>query len=341
MARGLSTGEGLLAGLASAIPGAIQGYQDMKANEMKMKELEAKAEARQENQRWKELANKMAAEKSGYEIVEGPGGDLDLQRMEGMLSPAQMQMANLRAKGIMEDPEGEGFIETPFKQREQELQGLLNMAKLRGQQFKLDPFVKKEREGLGEAASEWISQSRGQFEGNLKNVDRALELLRSGKDITGKTKGLIPEIALPYLSEDTAIAQQAMQKAIQDTLRPTLGAQFTEKEGERIMRLSFDPSLDEEENARRAQLLKDVIQKKMKFNDAFYSHLRRGNDVADFPFEKYGMKYTGESPREEETAETVQAVTQATPDEVSEAEKWARENPNDPRSAEILRRIGK
>ena len=125
----------------------------------------------------------------------------------------------------------------------------------------------------------------------------------SDKDLTGGlVNRAIGDTALRLRSPQAYNAQQNMQSAITDTLRPTLGAQFTEKEGERIMNLTFDPGISVEENKRRARELKKVIDNKIRFSDALYKHLSEKGSDEGFDYGKYNMQRTGElSPQQSDS----------------------------------------
>ena len=53
------------------------------------------------------------------------------------------------------------------------------------------------------------------------------------------------------LAPEATAVRENVESVIQQSLRETLGAQFTEKEAERLIKRSFNTSLSEEENAKR------------------------------------------------------------------------------------------
>ena len=70
--------------------------------------------------------------------------------------------------------------------------------------------------------------------------------------------------------------QQGVEEVVQRNLRLVLGAQFTEKEGERLISRAFDPSLSEKENKKRVDRLLNQIEKaanaKQKAAEYFEKH---------------------------------------------------------------------
>jgi hypothetical protein len=93
----------------------------------------------------------------------------------------------------------------------------------------------------------------------LDQLDESLELLTSGKTRTGPLVGNLPDFAMAFLSPDTVKAKEAVQEVVQRTLRVVLGAQFTEKEGERLIARAYNDRLSPEVNAERVgRLMKQI-----------------------------------------------------------------------------------
>jgi hypothetical protein len=106
-------------------------------------------------------------------------------------------------------------------------------------------------------------------------VNKAIQLLESG-DITGLRQGLIantlPSFVSGYLQPGTTIAQSAIRESVAESLRQTLGSQFTEKEGVNLMERAFDPTLDEKENIRRAKLLLNQLTENANVNQSMLDY---------------------------------------------------------------------
>jgi len=69
--------------------------------------------------------------------------------------------------------------------------------------------------------------------------------------ISGRFIGRMPEL---LRSKKALDVMQQVRKAAQANLRTTLGSQFTEKEGERIMGFAFDPKLTPEQNIKMLEM---------------------------------------------------------------------------------------
>ncbi len=82
-----------------------------------------------------------------------------------------------------------------------------------------------------------------------------------GKNFTGPWLGLVPESVRAYTNPDSVDAQNQVANIVQRSLRPILGAQFTEKEGENLIKRAYNPQLDEKTNAARLRKLANVARK--------------------------------------------------------------------------------
>ena len=97
--------------------------------------------------------------------------------------------------------------------------------------------------------NDWLGQSgKPVFEKNIKRLDQALNILAKDPSLTGKDKGFLPDF---FRSPEYIELRSLVQSAAQGALKATLGAQFTQAEGERIMKLAFDPYLPAAENIRK------------------------------------------------------------------------------------------
>lgn len=107
-----------------------------------------------------------------------------------------------------------------------------------------------------------------QAQKNLKQARWAIQKLLSaqkeGKNYSGKDVGLLEGKAKSMVSPDAVAMEENVQQIVTTNLRQALGAQFTEKEGTRIMNQTFNPMLDEKENARRLENLIDQLDQQIK-----------------------------------------------------------------------------
>lgn len=98
-------------------------------------------------------------------------------------------------------------------------------------------------------------------EKQLSQLDDAIAKLKQDPNLVGKVQGIMPPSGKRIFMPQSTALQQQVEQAVQNTLRQTLGAQFTEKEGERIMRNSFDPALSAEENIKKISAAAEQLRK--------------------------------------------------------------------------------
>jgi hypothetical protein len=86
----------------------------------------------------------------------------------------------------------------------------------------------------------------------LKPVIQALE---AGQPITGMKVAVQPDLLLAMTNPKALQSREQVEEVVQRNLRTVLGAQFTEKEGERLIARAYNPKLPPEENAKRGRRL--------------------------------------------------------------------------------------
>lgn len=86
----------------------------------------------------------------------------------------------------------------------------------------------------------------------LRSVHTDLSSKDRKDDLTGFVPGILPDSIAPYVGYESAVAtREAVEEVVQRSLRAILGAQFTEKEGERLIARAYNPRLSQAENAKR------------------------------------------------------------------------------------------
>lgn len=109
---------------------------------------------------------------------------------------------------------------------------------------------------------EWVdSGGLSSAKSRLRNIDNAINMLETENNITGPKVAATNLLGVTsFFNEDAAAVNDAVRSVVQSNLRAVLGAQFTEKEGERLIRASFNPALSQAENAKRLKILRDSIE---------------------------------------------------------------------------------
>lgn len=141
-----------------------------------------------------------------------------------------------------------------------ELQKLIREAKLPGG-VDISPGQKKVDEAFGQTLVKWQTGEKQQAEANISNLDNKLQRLASGKeDVSGKAIGLTPDVLKPIIFPQATGFLDEVSDIVYQSLRATLGAQFTEQEGKRLIAATFNQALPEEFNIPRLQKLSAKIK---------------------------------------------------------------------------------
>lgn len=129
----------------------------------------------------------------------------------------------------------------------------------------LTPGQKKaDQEFAKEYADFYASGGYADVEKSIDQLEGALKTLKSGENVTGPVLGALPNFVKTRTNPKAAETQQAVEEVVQRNLRLILGAQFTEKEGQRLIERAYDPSLSEAENAKRVERLLGQIKEAAK-----------------------------------------------------------------------------
>ena len=109
-------------------------------------------------------------------------------------------------------------------------------------------------------AKDLVEFNQADVEKGLSQLNEAVELLSTNDNITGPFVSLMPEFFQSRANPQATEVKEAVEEVVQRNLRLVLGAQFTEKEGERLIKRAFNPNLPEAENKKRVQRLIKSIQ---------------------------------------------------------------------------------
>lgn len=115
---------------------------------------------------------------------------------------------------------------------------------------------------------------------NLNKIDDVIATLKEAKDgganITGAI-GAVPKFIRSFTNPTSVAVEDDIKSIIFQSLRETLGAQFTEKEGERLVQASFNILLDEATNIKRLERMKDTILEAAKAKENAAIHFREND----------------------------------------------------------------
>ncbi len=153
----------------------------------------------------------------------------------------------------------------------------LESAKTKGQQggVVVPPLQMKMDEAFANDAIEYLGGGQAQIEANIKNLNDKIRILKSGElNVSGPMVGNIPESAQSFVNPAALSFIGDIRDIVFQSLREKLGAQFTEREGDRLVAAAFDQRLPEAENVKRLERLLKTIEGAASSKEAMIAHYR-------------------------------------------------------------------
>jgi hypothetical protein len=131
---------------------------------------------------------------------------------------------------------------------------------------------------------EWNASGQSQYNKNIKRLEDSLQALEKADKaivevMSGRAVGRLPNI---LRTNESLRVEQDVRAAAQGALKSTLGSQFTEKEGERIMDMAYDPKLPPSENIRKVKLAMQEIQDNAKSMNQQAEYFRKNKSLSGF-----------------------------------------------------------
>lgn len=152
----------------------------------------------------------------------------------------------------------------------------------------LTEAYKKIDKDTGEGLVEWTASGRSDAAKNLtqlKQVRERLEDVSGGKsdgNLTGGYLDWMPDLITKQWNPEAVDTRQRVEEVVQRNLRAILGAQFTEKEGERLISRAYDPGLDESINSERVGLLFESMKRAFEEKQRAYDYLRNNGTMRGY-----------------------------------------------------------
>lgn len=150
-----------------------------------------------------------------------------------------------------------------------------DIASMKGNNLKssLTPGQEARDKDWGKRDNEWTTTGRAKVGTNLNKLEEVASKLENlpenERTSDNRLQGRLWDVFQP---EDDINMREAVRSAAQETLRSTLGAQFTEKEGEAIMKRAYDPNLSPASNAKRIRTVIEELKQMRDANDAKSAH---------------------------------------------------------------------
>jgi hypothetical protein len=138
---------------------------------------------------------------------------------------------------------------------------------------KLTLGQKKVEEKLAKEYADWTTQGASNVAKNLRSLRGVLGRLAAGENLTGGILGRLPDWMKQAVGKGEAVdARELVEGVVQQNLKATLGGQFSEREGEQLIKRAYNDNLSDEENMRRLQLLIDQIDMAAKAKNSLAAY---------------------------------------------------------------------
>lgn len=116
----------------------------------------------------------------------------------------------------------------------------------------------------------------------IKDVISDLRAPGSFPNLTGPWTSLVPDSVGAFIAPSSIEARERVEEVVQRNLREILGAQFTQKEGERLIARAYNPALDEETNAKRLDALYASMEKAYNAKMAAAQHFEKHGTLSNY-----------------------------------------------------------
>jgi len=125
----------------------------------------------------------------------------------------------------------------------------------------------------------------------IASLENVLGELKLGKgNLTGPLVSALPDAVRSRAYPGSVSAQQAVEQSIQRALRQTLGAQFTEKEGEAFMKRGYDPRLPERENVKKLEAMLNSLKTMAKAKQDATEYFEKNGSLVGYKGKAYALK---------------------------------------------------
>ena len=133
-------------------------------------------------------------------------------------------------------------------------------------------------EAAGTKLAKFYLEDYPQQLSNIDKIDDVIAIMKT-QEVTGAVEGGTPFALKLFTNPESIGVEDDIRSIIYQSLRATLGAQFTEKEGERLVAATFNKYLSEEVNIKRLERLREETVRGLDTKVAMYDHLKENGTL--------------------------------------------------------------
>tara|TARA_R100001594_G_scaffold150480_1_gene211859 strand:- start:1380 stop:2834 length:1455 start_codon:yes stop_codon:yes gene_type:complete len=145
----------------------------------------------------------------------------------------------------------------------------------------LSPADIKFDEAAGGKLATFMLEDYPQQLANIEKIDDVIAIMKS-QEVTGAVEGGTPFALKVFTNPESIGVEDDIRSIIYQSLRATLGAQFTEKEGERLVAATFNKYLSEEVNIKRLERLREETVRGLDTKVDMYNHLKENGTLKNW-----------------------------------------------------------
>lgn len=177
----------------------------------------------------------------------------------------------------------------------------------------------------------WSSGGASRALTEIDKLDAVAKALEKRTVTTGFLTGVFPD---RITSDKVLSARSDVQSSVMSSLRETLGAQFTEKEGERVIKNTWNEADSTENNLARINRLVSNLRADAEAKAAKAKYFEQNGTLVGYrgPEPTVGIARATPAPIDKTSASYQDTRQQAI--------NWARANPNDPRAQQLRYKYG-
>ena len=166
--------------------------------------------------------------------------------------------------------------------------GLAEAKRIAGSPAGLDltPYQLEVDKAFAKEAVEFESTEKWTAISNLDKLDQSIAALKESDNLTGPVIGNTPRVVLAITNPEAVGLEDDIRSIIFQSLRATLGAQFTEREGDRLVAASFNQLLPEEVNMKRLERLRTETFNSIKSKEDKIAYLKQNETLRGYEGEQ-------------------------------------------------------
>lgn len=206
-----------------------------------------------------------------------PGDNFVSNMQQSLLSPEEQLNQNWRQQQLDSENKNReatnAWRQREFDQKEREI-------KAKGAKGEnLSPGQKKVDTDFAGDYNEWTSGGAESARAEIDKLDAVAKSLETGKVTTGGATGMLPD---RLTSAEVLSARADVQSTIMKSLRSLMGASFTEKEGERVIKNTYNESDTTENNLARIKRLANDLRNQANAKDAKATYYQEKGSLAGY-----------------------------------------------------------